>query len=61
MKFILFNIIFVIFNFLNMSEDINVLFKFNEKIYFFLVGIYIKMDIFLNMYNLCFNKLVNNV
>lgn len=35
--------------------------KFNEKIYFFLVGIYIKMDIFLNMYNLCFNKLVNNV
>lgn len=61
MKFILFNIIYVIFNFLNMSEDINVLFKFNEKIYFFLVGIYIKMDIFLNMYNLCFNKLVNNV
>lgn len=61
MKFILFNIIYVIFNFLNMSEDINVLFIFNEKIYFFLVGIYIKMDIFLNMYNLCFNKLVNNV
>lgn len=61
MKFILFNIIYVIFNFLNMSENINVLFKFNEKIYFFLVGIYIKMDIFLNMYNLCFNKLVNNV
>lgn len=61
MKFILFNIIYVIFKFLNMSEDINVLFKFNEKIYFFLVGIYIKMDIFLNMYNLCFNKLVNNV
>lgn len=61
MKFILFNIIYVIFNLLNMSEDINVLFKFNEKIYFFLVGIYIKMDIFLNMYNLCFNKLVNNV
>lgn len=61
MKFILFNIIYVIFNFLNMSEDINVLFKFNEKIYFFLVGIYIKMDIFLNMYNLCFIKLVNNV
>lgn len=47
MKFILFNIIYVIFNLLNMSEDINVLFKFNEKIYFFLVGIYIKMDIFI--------------
>lgn len=61
MRFILFNIIYVVFNFLNMSENINVLFKFNEKIYFFLVGIYIKMDIFLNMYNLCFNKLVNNV
>lgn len=60
MKFILFNIIFVIFNFLNMSDD-KCFNKFNEKIYFFLVGIYIKMDIFLNMYNLCFNKLVNNV
>lgn len=43
-----------------MSDD-KCFIKFNEKIYFFLVGIYIKMDIFLNMYNLCFNKLVNNV
>lgn len=60
MKFILLNIIHVIFNLSNTSEDINVLPKFNEKIYFLLVGIHTKMDIFSNMYNSCLNKPVNN-
>lgn len=59
MKFILLNIILVIFNLSNTSDDKRFT-KFNEKIYFLLVGIHTKMDIFSNMYNSCLNKPVNN-